>query len=125
MSITSAIAVANAVLPGTPVDDGSDPRWQAIIRIGEYVESEPDKVWAFISQWGAYPQEDLRDAIATCLLEHLLEFHFAEYFPHVEDLAVHSAHFADTFLRCWQFGQADEHQNAQRWHSLRSRISNG
>ena len=101
MSVDTAIAKANALLPGTPVDSGQDPRWQAIIEIGEYVESDPDAVWGFIYKWGAHPQEDLRDAIATCLMEHLLEHHFAKYFPLLEDLVLQSSGFADTFLRCW------------------------
>jgi hypothetical protein len=84
VGVRDAIREADALLPGEPVDDGRDPRWQAIIRVGEFVQSDPEPVWQFVRRWAGHPQEDLRDAIATCLLEHLLEYHFETYFSHVE-----------------------------------------
>jgi hypothetical protein len=60
--------------------------------------------------------------VATCLLEHLLEHHFAAYFPQVEELARSDALFGDTFLRCWQFGQSAEVDNARRFQALRARL---
>lgn len=122
MGAQKAIDEANGVLPGQPVAEGIDPRWQAIIRIAEYIESDPEPVWQFILRWGAHPQEDLRDAIATCLLEHLLEYHFSAYFPRVEQAALADPAFGDTFLRCWQFGQAEEAGNAERFASLVERL---
>ena len=79
IEVHQAIQKADALLPGRPVRDGEDPRWQAIIEIGDFIKSEPEAVWSFIARWGGHPQDDLRDAIACCLLEHLLEFHFADY----------------------------------------------
>jgi len=35
-------------LPGEPVDEGQDPRWQAIIAAGEFIQSDPEAVWLFI-----------------------------------------------------------------------------
>ena len=51
-------------MPGDPDVEGLDPRWQAIIAVGEYVQTEPEAVWRFIRRWGGHPQEDLRDAMA-------------------------------------------------------------
>ena len=48
MSVNDAIREADALLPGQPLDAGEDPRWQAIMAIGEYIESEPGPVWEFI-----------------------------------------------------------------------------
>ena len=79
-------------------------------------------MWAFIRRWGGHPQEDLRDAVATCLLEHLLELHFAAYFPLVEQLALADSLFGETFRRCWQFGQALEPGNAERYTALAERL---
>lgn len=124
MGVDKAIAKANALVPGTPVDSGPDPRWQAIIEIGEYVESDPAPVWGFICKWGADPQDDLRDAIATCLLEHILEHHFATYFPLLEGLVSQTPGFADTFLRCWPFGESEAPDNAKRWQALESQLRN-
>ena len=87
MDVREAIRNAERLLPGEPVDEGQDPRWQAIITVGEYIETEPEALWSFIRRWGSHPQEDLRDAVAACLLEHLLEYHFALYFPQVEKCA--------------------------------------
>lgn len=110
------------LLLGVPVAAGQDPRWQAIIAVGEFIESEPEAVWEFTRRWGCHSQEDLRDAIATCLLEHLLEYHFAAYFPQVGQLALADPLFADTFRRCWQFGQALEPGNAERFAALAERL---
>lgn len=123
MDVIEAIRNADALLRGVPADEEQDPRWQAIMAIGEFVESEPAAVWAFIRRWGGHPQEDLRDAVATCLLEHLLEYHFAAFFPQVEQLAVADPMFADTFRRCWQFGQAREPGNAGRYAALTDRLA--
>lgn len=65
----------------------------------------------------------MRDAVATCLLEHLLEHHFAEYFPQVERLALVEPLFGDTFEWCWQLGQALEPGNAERFVRLGERLA--
>src|SRR5207248_3326080 len=64
-----------------PPEDGLDPRWQAVIKVGEFIETDPEQVWAFATKWGKHPSSDLRAAIATCLVEHLLELHFELVFP--------------------------------------------
>ena len=87
MSVTELIDYANSLLPGTPASEGeNDPRWQAIMELAEYVESNPEEVWAFACKWGGHPQEDIRNAIACCVLEHLLEHHFQSIFPRVEEM---------------------------------------
>ena len=121
MSAATVIRNADALLPGVPTD-GQDQRWKAIIAVGEYIESEPEAVWQFICRWGSHLQEDLRDAIATCLLEHLLEYHFVRYFPQVEHLALTDPMFADTFRRCWRFGQTPEPGNAEQFTRLAERL---
>jgi hypothetical protein len=114
-SVRRAIARADAILPGRPAPDAErDPRWQAIIRVGEFIESEPEAVWAFAIRWGKHGQTDLRTAVATCLVEHLLEYHFELIFPLVRQAALNSVRFADTFERCWWFGQAEYPKNARR-----------
>lgn len=121
MNVLERIRQAEALLPGVPVEKG-DPRWQAIIRVGEYIESDPEPIWEFIRCWGSHPQEDLRNAIATCLLEHLLEYHFDVYFPQVEIAAPADPLFGDTFQRCWLFGQSKEPGNEERFRALQARL---
>ena len=122
MGVCETIRQADALLPGEPHVEGQDPRWQAMIAVGEFIESEPEPIWNFIRRWGEHAQEDLRDAVATCLLEHLLEHHFAVYFPHVEAMAIAEPLFGDMFLRCWQFGQCLEPDNAKRFRVLSERL---
>ena len=57
-----------------------DVRWQAAIALGELCESEPELIWPLVLKWGSSENEDVRDAVATCMLEHILEFHFVKYF---------------------------------------------
>ena len=104
MTVQQAIENANALLPGSPLsnDEEIDPRWQAIIEVGNYVESNPKEVWEFITRWGKSESEDVRTAIGTCLLEHLLQYHFSTYFPRVESLAGTDPLFGDTFLSLWE-----------------------
>jgi hypothetical protein len=119
MTISQAIRRANSILPGRPApDEQRDTRWQAIIRVGEFVETEPEAVWAFVERWGKHPSEDLRAAIATCLLEHLLEYHFDLLFPRVERLVRTSKRFAETLNWCAKFGQAKKARNAARLDRL-------
>src|SRR5207253_10556311 len=53
MTVNEAIRRANEILPGRPAPDGQeDPRWQAIIAVGEFVRTEPEAVWKFVERWG-------------------------------------------------------------------------
>jgi hypothetical protein len=126
MTVTGAIRRANVILPGRAAPDGRiDPRWQAIIAVGEFVESEPEAIWRFTRHWGSHHNQDLRAAIATCLLEHLLEHHFDLVFPRVERLARSDRRFADTVRRCWKLGQSTRRRNAARldWLTKRSKLT--
>ena len=126
MSVTEAIAFADSLLPGTPSPEGQDdPRWQAIIEVGHFIVTAPEAVWKFVRRWGVCPVEDVRDAIASCLLEHLLEHHFATIFPKVEKAVEEDALFADTFSRCWTFGQAKGSANEARFDQLKARCRMG
>lgn len=75
MSVNAAIERAKATLHFAPVDEGRDPRWQAIIDVSEYLESDPEPIWGFIKELHDTPDDDLLAALATCLLEHLFEYH--------------------------------------------------
>jgi hypothetical protein len=117
--VKKAIEKAEAILPGRPAPDGEmDPRWQAIIAVGEFIETDPEAVWVFIQRWGKSRNEDLRMAIATCLLEHLLEHHFEAFFPRVSNLAKSSPAFAATVSRCGKFGQTKKRRFAAQLDKL-------
>ena len=78
----------------------------------EFIKTHPEEIWPFVLRWGKHPQTDLRDAIACCLLEHLLEDHFHLIFPRVREAALKSRRFADTLRRCYWMGEAAWSPNA-------------
>ena len=101
MTVEEAIAAAESILPGRAAPDGEiDNRWQAIIAVAEFIETEPEAVWAFTMKWGRHPNDDLRTAIWTCVLEHLLEQHFDVFIFRVEEAAKADRLFADTVASC-------------------------
>jgi hypothetical protein len=121
--VEKAIRHAELVLPGSRALEGNiDPRWQAIIAVGEYVASDPEPVWRFVCRWAEHEDDDLQTALGTCLLEHLLEHHFAAYFPRVERACEQSEQFARVFATCWPFGQAEDGENSARFNGLKKRL---
>ena len=126
MTLDEAIARADKLLPGEPAAHGaSDPRWQAIIDVADHIPSDAEGVWRFVERWGNHPQDDLRDAIATCVLEHLLERHFDTIFPRVAAWARTDTAFADTVSRCWSFGQMELPANAAMFRALLEEVARG
>ncbi len=96
-----------------------DTRWQAAIALGEFSETAPESIWPLVEKWGSSPDEDTRDAVSSCVLEHILEAHFEPFFSRVEQLIQQgNFNFAETFLGCWQFGEAKLPRNAERFDQL-------
>lgn len=123
MAVRDAIAAAERVLPGEAAPEGEqDPRWQAIIEVSEFIRTDREEVWAFIGKWGCHPDDDLRMALSTCLLEHLLEYHFEDYIARVEELALRDHYFADTVSHSSEFGRTELPQNRKRFANLKRRI---
>src|SRR5262245_41994830 len=119
MTVQDAISAAEELLPGVPAPDGHlDARWQAIIEVSEYIPTNANDVWRFALRWGGSEEPDLRAAIATCLIEHLLEHDFEAFFPRVASQARADANFAKTIRMCWQLGQAEVPTNAIRFRAL-------
>jgi len=119
MTPQEAIAAAELLLPGVPAPEGTeDARWQAVIEIAFFAEGEPSLIWPFVLKWGSHQDEDLRAAIATCLLEDLLEYHFDVIFALAESAARSNIYFRDTLKQCWKFGQAKEPDRSARFDRL-------
>lgn len=53
-------------------DTNTDVRWQAFIVVGEFMESKPQEVCNIIVTYGASDDEDVRTAVGTVLLEHMI-----------------------------------------------------
>ena len=90
-------------------------RWQAAIALGEFVESQPEKIWPVIVRHGSRRHADTRMAIATCVLE---QYHFDAFFPLVAEVARSSHWFGNTFRLCWAMGEAELPKNIKRWRKL-------
>jgi hypothetical protein len=120
MNVHEAIRRAEKVLPGNPE---SDVRGHRLIDLCDYLESDPDPLWAFIARWGTHENEELRKAIGYYLLEHLLSHHFDRIFPRVEQLVGENSLFVDTFLASRKMGQAEAAENEARWDALAERLS--
>jgi hypothetical protein len=94
-------------------------RWQAAVALGEFCVSDPEAGWPLVEKWGSSPNEETRTAIATCVLEHMLEHHFDPYISRCAKLVrAGNVEFADTFWRCWKIGQACEPANAIKFDRL-------
>lgn len=122
VKVEEAISAAEALLPGREAPEGeTDPRWQAIIAVAEFIPIDPEEVWLFARKWGAHPDDDLRMAIATCVLEHLLEHHFDAFIARVEEAAHANQLFAATVTYCGRFGQSAEPGRSARLDRLKIR----
>ena len=107
MTVQEAIAAAERILPGRAAPEGeTDPRWQAIIAVAEFIETDPELVWQFALRWGSVADSDLQTAIGTCVLEHLLQHHFDGYISRIEEAVLVDANFAGAAAMCWKFGQS-------------------
>lgn len=99
--------------------DSEKVRWAAAEAAGALVTSRPRAVWNLVLAHGASPIEDVRAAVATCMLEHLLEEHFNEYFsPLEQEVRSGNLLLGDTLRRCWKMGQAELPENSARWDEL-------
>jgi hypothetical protein len=83
-------------------DSDNNCRWQSLIIISELIEIQPDLVWSVILEYGDSDDDDMRTAIATVLLEHLLDFNFDKYFTKLrEEILKGRNQFIDTLEMCW------------------------
>src|SRR5262245_53048934 len=100
MNAATTIADAKKVLSLRAVEEGNDPRWQAIIAVGDFIESDPELVWQFILDTADTSDQDLQSALATCLLEHLIEEH-PEYKKLASDYASKDTRISGILSMCW------------------------
>jgi hypothetical protein len=124
ITVDDAIAQANAILPHRSAPEGElDLRWQAIIGVSEFVESDPVPVWEFTHRWAANADEDLQTALATCLLEHLFEHHFGLVYPLVQRALQADPSIAPVVVKCWALGEATEGWHAAAFDQLKRECS--
>ena len=88
------------------------------------MEHEPEAIWPFVLKWGSQEDGDVRAAIATCLLGHLLEYHFDLLFARVEEAARGNVWFAKTTAMCRKFGDTIESKRSVRFDNLLADLLN-
>jgi hypothetical protein len=99
-------------------------RWDAAIAAGELIAVRPRDVWSIVKKYGSIDDPDLRTAVATCILEHLLEHCFEDFFPLLEkEIEGGNLLLGETFSECWKFGQSELPQNTVLWDNLQSKIT--
>ena len=88
------------------LDPDSTCRWQATIVIGEFIETQPDKVWRVARELGQSPKPDIRVAASTVLLEHLLQYYPARMGALFEEqLRTCNHRLASAISSCGNFGR--------------------
>jgi hypothetical protein len=99
-------------------------RWNAAVAAGELIAVRPLDVWSIVKKYGSIDNPDLRTAVATCILEHLLEHHFDDFFPLLDREIESGNHLlGETFSQCWKFGQSELPQNSLLWDKLQRNIA--
>jgi hypothetical protein len=96
-------------------DSNRDVRWQALIVIGEYIATgfRNEEIWSVIVRFCGM-DDDMQDALATVLLEHLLEHDFDSTLDRIRDAPPEKlSPVLDLVQRCWRFGQSEA-----KWHQL-------
>jgi hypothetical protein len=100
-------------------DRSSYVRWGSLAILGEYVETHPDRLWPLVLKWGSVKNYRIREGVACCVLEHILEHHFNTFFPRaVEYVERGHRRFAYTLAYCAKFGQAEETANSEAFDSF-------
>jgi hypothetical protein len=86
-------------------------RWRVSAGILQrYAEDYPGKIWPLIVRLGASRSVDLRWAVAVCMVELLLEHHYAQYFPKVKALIeAGDRKMLDMLAMSYHVGQAAKH----------------
>lgn len=103
--------------------DDETTRWKGAELAGALIEESPHLAWQLVLRFGRSENEDVRAAVATCVLEHLLEVKFDEFFPLLErELQETDPLLEDTFRLCWKLGVATEPRRSARWDELLRRI---
>lgn len=97
-------------------------RRKAAVDLAEHAENFPELVWPLVVKYGSSKDGNLRVAIATCVLDRVLQFHFDEYFPKAEELVLEgNPEFREALNCCWKYGLSEDELNASRWEKLLKR----
>jgi hypothetical protein len=101
----------------------SRTRWGILSVVGRFAHRHPALVWPLVRRWGCSTNEDIRLAIACCVLEHVLESHFRKYFRACRELASKNDRFHDTLKKASRWVRAHLGRQAEPLISFLSQRS--
>ncbi len=104
------LELADILLP----DPNPNIRWRVLVDLSHFLEDQPEKIWPLIIEWGSVYNPDIRAGVALCLLEHLLGYHFEEFFEQSKQAIMNgNTRFIYTLRHCRKMGQAEFPENAR------------
>ncbi len=90
--------------------------WKGAADLCGYVIDQPELIWDRIVKYGSRNNGELQQAIALCVLEHVFQYHFNEYFPKAKKIILSgNKRFRETFCQCGKFGQSEKKSNSAKW----------
>jgi hypothetical protein len=98
----------------------NDVRWQSLIVIGEFIPlgAHNERIWSLILEYCGI-DDDMQSALATVLLEHLLEHDFERTLDKIRGaLEKSNPPLLDLVPRCGRFGESDS-----QWRRLQDLIA--
>ncbi len=109
-------------------DPREDIHERALCYIGDYIEQWPHRVWPTVERL-VRSRRKILELVPSFLLEHLIEFHFDEYYPKVTSSIEQGEHVWLQMLDgCYRFGQTLEHteeiDTLLREHGIEPRFTN-
>lgn len=111
------LELADVLIP----DRNRDIRW-GILTIAlcpRLYEWDVSELWPLVIKWGSVENTDIRNAVGVCVLEHILESDFQEYFGRAKRLIEGgNKRFAYTLACCGKFGQAVEANNSAEFDAF-------
>lgn len=100
-------------------DGNESDRWAAAAELSEHVVSNSDRIWPTVLELASSDVEDIRQAVATNVLEHILEHDFDRFFPLIEsEVKRGNENLRDSVRLCWKFGQSLDRRRSERWDAL-------
>ena len=73
-------------------------------------------LWPLVVKWGSVRNTDIRTAVGVCVLEHILESDFTEYFGKARQLIeAGNNRFAYTLFHIGKRGESNEPQNSREY----------
>ena len=93
--------------------------WEIAGAMGDDALTRPNAIWDDVASALRYAEDDGITAIASCILEHVLENSFDEYIGRVEaEIASGNRNMLEALKRSWKFEQAKTSANSERWDRI-------